>query len=101
MKFTDPITDKQKIECLQRWIIVHSILYYELDNPLVSDMIFDGNCKHLVNLMAEYDDIKNTEYGYCMWDFDGSTGFDLYSRLNDHDKEYLMHIAKRLCLRRL
>ena len=28
-----------------------------------------------------------------MYDFDGSTGFDLYERLNDHDKDYLMKLA--------
>lgn len=28
-----------------------------------------------------------------MYDFDGTTGFDLYDRLNEHDKEYLMNIA--------
>ena len=29
-----------------------------------------------------------------MYDFDGTTGFDLYSRLNEHDKKYLMSIAR-------
>ena len=28
-----------------------------------------------------------------MYDFDGTTGFDLYDRLNEHDNEYLMNIA--------
>lgn len=40
-------------------------------------------------------DIKNnTQYGYIMYDFDGTTGFDLYSRLNEHDKKYLISIAR-------
>ncbi len=28
-----------------------------------------------------------------MCDFDGTTGFDLYDRLNANDKQYLMNIA--------
>ena len=31
-----------------------------------------------------------------MYDFDGNTGFDLYTRLNDSDRKYLRHIASRL-----
>ena len=34
-----------------------------------------------------------TQYGYCMNGFDGSTGFDLYEKLNSHDKDYLMKLA--------
>ena len=29
-----------------------------------------------------------------MYDFDGTTGFDLYSRLNEKDKRYVMQIAR-------
>ena len=29
-----------------------------------------------------------------MYDFDGTTGFDLYSRLNEKDKRHLMQIAR-------
>lgn len=32
-----------------------------------------------------------------MCDFDGTTGFDLYERLNDYDKKYLMSIAIHYC----
>ena len=35
-----------------------------------------------------------TQYGYVMYDFDGTTGFDLYSRLNEKDKRYLMQLAR-------
>ena len=31
-----------------------------------------------------------------MYDFDGTTGFDLYSRLNEADKRYLMQIARHV-----
>lgn len=86
-----------KITCinyLQRRIIVASILYYQMDWSPISDKTYEEFNKQLVNLLKEIPDIKETEYGYCMYDYDGSTGFDLYSRLNEHDKEYLTHIAQ-------
>ena len=84
-----------KITCinfLQRKIIINSIAYYELDNPVLSDKQYDELCKQLVSLQEDID-LNLTQYGYCMSGFDGSTGFDLYGKLNDHDKDYLMKLA--------
>ena len=84
-----------KITCinfLQRKIIINSIAYYELDNPVLSDKQYDELCKQLVFLQDDID-LNLTQYGYCMIGFDGSTGFDLYGKLNDHDKDYLMKLA--------
>ena len=87
-------SDKVKINILQRQIIVHSILYYELDNPIISDKEFEELSNQLLNLMNTTDiDLEETQYYYCMSDFDGSTGFDLYSRLNNFDKVHLNQIA--------
>lgn len=85
-----------KISCvnfLQRKIIINSIAYYELDNPVLSDKQYDELCRQLVSLQKTVD-ISHTQYGYCFQDFDGSTGFDLYGRLNEYDKTYLKHIAE-------
>lgn len=88
---------KSIIEFLQRRIIINSIAYYELDMPLWEDKHFDKEAKQLERLMVKYeDDAKETMYWYCMYDFTAATGFDLYGRLNEHDKEYLMKIASRL-----
>ena len=84
-----------KITCinfLQRRIILNSIAYYELDSPQITDREYDELSKQLVELQSDID-ISETQYAYCMYDFDGSTGFDLYERLNEQDKEYLMKIA--------
>ena len=84
-----------KITCinfLQRKIIINSIAYYELDNPVLSDKQYDELCKQLVSMQEDID-LNLTQYGYCMDGFDGSTGFDLYGKLNDHDKDYLMKLA--------
>ena len=96
MKFANPYwSNKLKIETLQRWIIVHSILYYEMDNSVVEDKMFDANARQLVEMQSKfYDDAEESEYWYVFYDFDGSTGFDLYDRLNKKDKKYLKHIAQ-------
>lgn len=85
-----------KITCinfLQRKIIINAILYYELNTSSLSDKEYDELSQQLVELQKNID-IQQTQYGYVMYDFDGTTGFDLYSRLNEHDKKYLMSIAR-------
>lgn len=84
-----------KLDCvnfLQRKIIINSIAYYELDNPVLSDKQYDELCKQLVSMQEDID-LNLTQYGYCMDGFDGSTGFDLYEKLNSNDKDYLMKLA--------
>lgn len=53
MKFKNPYwTNKTKIELLSRWIAVHCIAYYELDNNVVSDEMFDNNVKQLKSIAS-------------------------------------------------
>lgn len=91
-RYWDDIT---KINYLQRYIIVHSIIYYELNQNCITDKKYDAVCKQLVQMQSSVDEseLKKTEYYYVMHDFDGSTGFDLCSRLNDHDKKHLTNLA--------
>lgn len=85
---------KTKISYIQRHILVHSILYYELNKTIISDKDYDELSYQLVELMKAYPDEKTeSQYWYCMYDFDGSTGFDLYNRLNKSDKRYLKNLA--------
>lgn len=93
INFPDHFSEKDKIDYLQRKIILNSIAYYELDESPLSDEYYGEICKQLIDLQNSYGDITNTKYGYVMYDFDISTGFDLYHRLTDEDKEYLMNIA--------
>lgn len=88
-----------KITCinyLQRKIILNCIAYYELNINKLSDKEYDELSKQLVELQKDIN-ISGTQYGYVMCDFDGTTGFDLYERLNDYDKKYLMSIAIHHC----
>ena len=82
MKFTNPYwSNKLKIEALQRWVIVESIIYYELNESLVSDKEFDENSYQLVNLQNSFqNEAKESYYWYMFYDFDASTGFHLYDR---------------------
>lgn len=84
------------INFLQRKIILNCIAYYELNTNKLSDKEYDELSKQLVELQKSVN-ISDTQYGYVMCDFDGTTGFDLYERLNDYDKKYLMSIAIHHC----
>ena len=86
--------DHLKMSALQRHIIIHSILYYVYDNSVISDKRYDLLSKQLTGLMKENpEEYKKTNYYYCMYDFDGSTGFDLPSRLTKKDRKYLTKLA--------
>ena len=88
-------SDSAKISYLQRRIIVWSIMYYEHNESCVPDSMYDSVSHQLVELQkkASKEDFENSTYYYAMHDFDGSTGFDIPSRLTKEDREYLTHIA--------
>lgn len=102
MEFCSPYsTELMKIDSLQDWIVIHSIIYYELNNSVVNDATFDKNCKDLVDLIKMNPEThKESNLYYIFKDFDGSTGFDLYHGMCDGDKEKYMKKAKyilRIC----
>ena len=84
-----------KINYMQRRIILCSIAYYELDESPVSDRQYDEWCKYLLELTKDCTNPEDSQYWDVYHDFDGTTGFDLYHRLNEHDKNYLLNIAMR------
>lgn len=87
------LSKKEYIEWLQRYIIIHSWIYYYGNDSLISDQEYDKRAKELVELQSEFQDIEQTQYGYVFYDFDGTTGFDLYDRLKEEDKKYLTRLA--------
>lgn len=91
-------SDATKISYLQRRVIVHSIIYYELDNSAITDKQFDALGKQLVELQnsADFKELRETTYYYAMHDFDGTTGFHLANRLTDYDLKYLRNIAEHV-----
>lgn len=89
-------SNSTKISYLQRRIIIWSIIYYEYDESCVSDCEYDSVSHQLVELQkqATKEEFEKSTYYYAMYDFDGSTGFDIPSRLTEDDHEYLFHLAK-------
>ena len=95
MKFKDGMNTKQKIEALERMILVHSMLYYHMDESVISDKRYDKLSRLLaekLNTLSEKK-IRSTQYGYVFYDFDGDTGFDLISRLNKEDRKRIKCVA--------
>ena len=87
--------DSVKISYLQRRIIVWSIMYYRMNESCVPDDVYDKVSRRLVDLQSKCSEseFKKSRYYYAMYDFDGSTGFDIPSRLTNEDREYLTQIA--------
>ena len=59
-------------------LLVHSYIYYDLNNNLISDDTWSGWAKELVQLQKDYPKIASrVDYHEAFLGFDGSTGFDL------------------------
>ena len=94
MTFNNPYwTNTTKIQLLQNWIIVHSILYYMHDTTLVDDRTYDMNEVQLAKMMKKYPKAaRKSRYAYVFKGFDGSTGYDLPGKLNKADRKYFNEI---------
>lgn len=93
LKFNKYWTPLMKVNYLQRFILVNSYLYYMLDDSTITDRQFDEAAKQLVELQKNYD-ISKTQYGYVFYDFDGTTGFDLWERLTAVDQTVIKTIVR-------
>ena len=51
------VTVKEELERRMRQFLVHSYIYYELSNNVLSDHNYDFLCKRMVYLMKEYPEI--------------------------------------------
>lgn len=81
-----------KIQQRRYQILVHSLIYYELDMNLVSDAKWTEWAMELVDLQKKYPDVADSViFAKAFKDFDGSTGFDL-----PYCDEQIVNIAYRL-----
>ena len=85
------------IDFLQRFIILHSYIYYELDNNYISDMEYDKKSKELVQYKNEYPDLWKSSMYYKQFgdDYNGATGFTLYHDLDDEQKKIIRSLLPR------
>ena len=93
MKFQTPFTIVEKIQLLQRSILVNSFAYYELNENILSDFQYDANARQLEGLAKEYpEEFKRSRYWDYFYDFFDSdehatSGFDLLERVRKLDKD--------------
>lgn len=89
MSFVDNETVIGKINIYSRYIIMHSILYYNHDISLISDYQFDMIGKEAYEFFrSNIKDFMNSKYYYVMKEYEGGTGFFIYNTLSEYDKKY-------------
>ena len=67
----------EKIKRRRLQILVHSCMYYELDDNIVDDAVFDGWCKELVELQKEHPGVYSDRFDQWFDGFTGETGYNL------------------------
>lgn len=81
-----------KIQQRRYQILVHSLIYYELDINLVSDSQWSRWAVELAELQRAHPEVANTViFADAFKNFDGSTGFDL-----PYKDEQILNIAYKL-----
>ncbi len=97
LKQRDEITTQEYIDFLQRFIILHSYIYYELNGSVISDKKYDEKAKELVKYKNEYPDLWKRSMYYKQFgdDYNGATGFTLYHDLNDHQKRIIKSLVPK------
>lgn len=90
------LSTQDYINYLQRFIILHSYIYYELDRNAISDREYDLKAKELVQYKKDYPELWKSSMYYKQFgdSYDGSTGFTLYHDLDDHQKKIIRSLVK-------
>lgn len=100
VKYSRPYNVTEKIQLLQRSILVNSFAYYEIDSNILEDYQYDNNAKQLVELMRQYpEESKRSRYYTYFKDFCSEdenihyvSGFDLLEKVRKSDPELYRHI---------
>ena len=89
MKFKPEWDAKTRIELLERWILVQSYAYYELNDNIASDFGYDDNVKQLFKLIADNpDDHYNSRYYpyFNKYEPGCTSGFELLEKVKKKNK---------------
>lgn len=89
------LSTQEYIDFLQRFILVHSYIYYELNNNVITDKFYDEKSKDLVRYKNEYPDLwrKSMYYKQFKDDYNGATGFTLFYDLDKSEQDKIRRIA--------
>ena len=109
MTYHKPFTFAERIQLLERSILVNSFAYYILDDNILSDFQYDDNARELAELKKEHpEDFKRSRYyeyfkDYCS-DNDNTvftSGFDLLEKVRkaDYDLYSRLHEDASTALR--
>ena len=85
-------TLNDKVDFLQRKILLNSVAEKQLDIHLLDDEFKNGILHQLIDLQSE--NTTKTLYGYVFEDFTIDDYPDLYSRLNEQDKKQFDNICR-------
>ena len=90
MKFKNPyLSIVEKINLLERWILFHSYIYYELNENIVEDSVYDHNAKQLMKYKKNKpNEFMKSRYYDLFYDYDGSTGMHLIDRIFSDEELY-------------
>ena len=85
---------KTRIELLERWILVQSCAYYELNDNIASDFDYDDNVKQLFKLISDNpDDHYNSRYYLYFNKFEPgcTSGFELLEKVKKKKKNKTLY----------
>ena len=92
MKYNKPFSFAERIQLLERSILVNSFAYYILDDNILNDFQYDDNAKELAERKKERpEDFKRSRYyeyfkDYCNDDnMVYTSGFDLLEKVRKAD----------------
>lgn len=92
------MTTQEYIDFLQRFMIIHSVIYYEYNDNVIDDRLYDAKAKELVGLKNSYPELWKQSMYYKQFgdDYNGSTGFTLFHDLDEHQKTIILSIINSI-----
>lgn len=91
----EKLSIQEKINFLQRFIILHSYIYYELNSNVISDRLYDKKSKELTEYKNLYPDLWKSSMYYKQFgdEYNGSTGFTLYHDLDEKQQAVIRSLV--------
>ena len=98
----EDLTPIQQINWLQRYIIVHSHIYYNLNDNFISDHQYDVKSKQLVELKERYPEEwrRSQYYRHFGDDYTGATGMGLVESLSGKELNTINAIVNGMYISR-